>query len=185
MKQRYLIAILPPKGLSIAIDQIRRECSQTFQIYKALRPPVHLTLRFIGSLEESYEAQLISSLNGARNFKPFIQELENFSGFQNARAVYIAGTKNKQIDRLYQQIKVLTKSYGKDLHDSLTPHLTIAYRDVNEAKYQEILDYYQSKTFHAMFEVNHFSLLKHDGSTWNVLRHYHCQSGPEQLEIPL
>lgn len=183
MKQRYLIAILPPLALTEAIDQIRRACAQKFKVYKALKPPVHITLQFIRSLEESYEEQLINSLSGARNFKPFVQQLDDFSGFQNAKAVYIAGIKNKELDNLYKQIKVYTEAFSKDSFGSLTPHLTIAYRDVSSVLYQEILAYYKNESFHAEFVVNHFSLLKHDGSRWNILKHYESQPRPRQLEL--
>ena len=185
MKQRYLIAILPPTALTEAINQIRRACAQKFKVYKALKPPVHITLQFIGSLEESYEDKLINSLSGARNFKPFIQQLDNFSGFQNAKAVFISGRKNKELDSLYKQIKACTKAFNKDSFGSLTPHLTIAYRDVSSVLYPEILAYYKNENFHAEFEVNHFTLLKHYGSRWNVLKHYESQPGSEQLEMSL
>ncbi|WP_222537513.1 2'-5' RNA ligase family protein [Pedobacter polysacchareus] len=164
MKQRYLIAILPPTALTEEINQIRRACSQKFKVYKALRPPVHITLQFIRSLDESYEEKLINSLSEARNFKPFVQQLDNFSGFQNAKAVYISGTKTKEIENLHKQIKACTKAFSKDIFGSLTPHLTIAYRDVSSVLYEEILAYYKNESFHAQFVVNHFSLLKHDGS---------------------
>lgn len=185
MKQRYLIAILPPKELGIKIDNIRRACSQKFKVYKALRPPVHITLRYIHELEESYEPKLITSLSASRNFEPFIQHLHNFSGFQTAKAIYIAATENKQIDNLYTQIINLTKPFCKDASGGRTPHLTIAYRDVTPRLYLEIMEYYTTQTFQADFEVNHFSLLKHDGTRWNVLKHFYSLPGPHQLEIPL
>lgn len=185
MKQHYLIAILPPKELSTEIDQIRKECSKRFQVFKALRPPVHITLKFIPNLEDSYEDRLINSLNQARNFKPFIQELRNFSGFENAKAVYVRAVKNKQIDDLYQNIKILTKDYSNDPYPSLNPHLTIAYRDLNESLYLKIMAYYQNKAFKATFEIDHFSLLKHDRIKWNVIKQYYSRPDSEQLEIPL
>ncbi|MBB2149552.1 2'-5' RNA ligase family protein [Pedobacter gandavensis] len=185
MKHRYLIAILPPKELAIEIDNIRQLCSHRFNVFKALRPPVHITLRYIDELEESYEPKLITSLSAARNFKPFIQHLHNFSGFQKAKAIYVAATANKQIDNLYTQIINHTKPFCKNASGGRTPHITIAYRDVTPDLYLEIMEYYKKQTFQADFEVNQFSLLKHDGIRWNVLKHYHSLPGSEQLQIPL
>ncbi|WP_370576725.1 2'-5' RNA ligase family protein [Pedobacter sp. N36a] len=91
----------------------------------------------------------------------------------------------KEIENLFRQIKACTKEFSKYSFGSLTPHLTIAYRDVAADVYTEILAHYKNENFHTEFAVNHFSLLKHDGSRWKVLKHYKSQPGPEQLEIPM
>ncbi|WP_410478579.1 2'-5' RNA ligase family protein [Pedobacter gandavensis] len=107
-------------------------------------------------------------LTQARNFKPFTQHLNNYLGFQNTKAVYISALKNRQIEDFYEKIKILTKAFSKDTYTTLNPHLTIAYRDLSESLYLEIMSYYKKRSFKATFEVNHFRLLKHDGRHWDT-----------------
>jgi 2'-5' RNA ligase len=184
MKHNYLIAILPPPELSQLIDNVRKECSKKFGVFKALRPPVHITLLFLQDKDDIFEAQLIKSLESARNFKPFTQKLENFDAFIGNEVVFIEALVTKEITTLYRSIKTIVGANTKESRSQFSPHITIAYRDLKD-KFSEIHEYYKNERFEASFQVDHFTLLKHDRIQWNILKHYNSRPGNEQIELDL
>jgi len=184
MKHNYLIAILPPPDLSLLIDDIRKACSEKFKVYKALRPPVHITILFLQNLDDAFEPQLISSLEAARNFKPFTQKLENYDAFADNKVVFIKATINKGITTLYRNIKKIIGDAAKEPRSQITPHITIAYRDLKD-QFPQIFAEYQNKSFEASFRVDHFTLLKHDRIRWNILKDYQAKPGDQQLKFNL
>ncbi|MFA4866885.1 MAG: 2'-5' RNA ligase family protein [Pedobacter sp.] len=184
MKHNYLIAILPPPELNLLIDEVRKTCSENFKVYKALRPPVHITLLFLPNMDDASETQLINSLEAARNFKPFTQKLENYDAFTDNEVVFIKALLNKEITNLYRNIKKIVGAASKDLRSQISPHITIAYRDL-KGKFQVIHEYYKNERFEASFQVDHFTLLKHDHIQWNILKHYNSRPGDEQMQLDL
>jgi 2'-5' RNA ligase len=182
MKHNYLIAILPPHELSLQIDEIRKACSEKYKVYKALRPPVHITLLFLKNLDDTFEQQLINSLEAARNFRPFTQNLENYDAFVANEVVFIKAAVNKEITTLYRNIKKILGDAAKEPRSQISPHITIAYRDLKD-QFPHIYAEYKSKSFQASFQVNHFTLLKHDRIRWNILRDYEAKPGDQHLEF--
>ena len=182
MKHNYLIAILPPPELSLQIDEIRKACSEKYKIYKALRPPVHITLLFLKNLDDTFEPKLINSLEAARNFSPFTQKLENYDAFVRNEVVFIKATINKEITTLYRNIKKILGDAAKEPRSQITPHITIAYRDLKD-QFSQIYAEYKNKSFEASFPVDHFTLLKHDRIRWNILRDYVAKPGDQQSEL--
>ena len=181
MESLYFVAILPPQEISSEIDEIRKQCSIDHKVYTALKPPVHITLAPPFKLDSKFEPKLFNSLELARNFSPFNQELKNFDGFPS-HTVYINALKNPFISALFKTIKDVLKPYSSDNKGSITPHITIAYRDVNDV-YPHIMEEYKRRRYKAAFTVNKFSLLKHDGKKWNLLREF--ESRPQQAQFTL
>lgn len=183
MESLYFIAILPPANVSLSIDDIRKQCSWDYQVYSALKPPVHITLAPPFKLHTGMEPKLIASLETARNFTAFNQELKNFDSFP-PHTVYINAVKNIGIVTLYQLVKSVLKPFTKDTKGSIKPHITIAYRDINDV-YPKIIEEYKKRTFRAQFMVNKFSLLKHDGKQWNIIKDYESRPEEQQLKMYL
>lgn len=184
MKHNYLIAILPPPELSMQIDEIRKACSEKYKVYKALRPPVHITLLFLRNLDDVFELQLINGLEAARNFKPFLQKLENYDAFLGNEVVFIKALVNPEITTLYRNIKKVIGDLSKEPKSQISPHITIAYRDLKD-QFPQIYAEYKNKSFEASFQVDHFTLLKHDRIRWNMIKNYKAKPGDQQLELNL
>ncbi|SMC60371.1 2'-5' RNA ligase family protein [Pedobacter africanus] len=181
MESLYFVAILPPQEISAEIDEIRKQCSIDHKVYTALKPPVHITLAPPFKLNSQFEPKLFNSLELARNFPSFNQELKNFDGFPS-HTVYINALKNPFISALFKTIKNALKPYSIDNKGSITPHVTIAYRDLSDA-YPQIMEEYKRRKYKAEFTVNKFSLLKHDGKNWNLLREFESRPQREQFTI--
>lgn len=181
MEALYLIAILPPSGLSSEIHEIRKACSQSHQVYSALKPPVHITLIPPFRLNEDLQTKLVLQIEAAANFNPYTQQLKDFDSFPYI-AVYIHALPHPELKRLYQNLRKKLAPFLRETKPSLKPHITIAYRDIKET-YPAIMADYEHRKFRAEFPVNHFSLLKHDGQRWNVFRNFEARPDDEQLKI--
>ncbi|MXV51278.1 hypothetical protein GS399_09885 [Pedobacter sp. HMF7647] len=177
MKNLYFIAILPPEQLSEQIDDIRKECSEMFNVFAALKPPVHITLFAPFQLGNERENQLIKVLEAPRHHSSFEQELENFDTF-NSHVVYINTIKNKSIASLQKNITAVMhhheigKREVKGGNTLFKPHITIAYRDIDQEIFPAMWAEYKNKKFKRQFTVGGFTLLKHDGKKWNRFKEY-------------
>lgn len=176
MTALYLIAILPPEDLSRQIHEIRVQCSEKFGVQKALKPPVHITLYRPFKMDESYESKMIRLLQAAvSGQRPFRQDLENFEAF-DMHAVVIRALKNPEIMKLQRAVASVFRKNNIDKlptgsrNTSFRPHLTIAYRDILPEMFPLIWQEYKDARFKRSFTADHFSLLKHDGKQWNLMK---------------
>ena len=73
---------MPPEELAEQIREIKEELSERFQIYDALKPPVHITLYRPVNVENDFESHLIKVLKPiGYNHAPFKVDLLNFDCF--------------------------------------------------------------------------------------------------------
>lgn len=183
----YLTAILPPPELSEQIDEIRMELSQQFNIYAALKPPVHITLYRTVTMEASREELLIGFLKSV-SFKhsPYTQELLNFGSF-NIQTVFINAIKTKLLSALQKDIAAVfnkNKIDPKEVIGNTTfhPHVTVGYRDIPPEVFPDLWNEIKNRKFKRSFAVNQFSLLKHDGKKWQIFEEFVLQK-PQLLEL--
>lgn len=182
MQDLFFVAILPPSAISNDIDEIRKQCSAEHQVYSALKPPVHITLIPPFKLDPILKNKLISGLEHCKNFHPFVQELRNYDGFP-PKVVYINAVKNPGITGLHKILRENLKILIKESPGSIHPHITIAYRDVTETAYDQIMKVYSKRSFHALFTVDKFALLKHDGKKWNLFKEF--ESSPQERQYTM
>jgi 2'-5' RNA ligase len=184
MESLFFVAILPPPEISADIDEIRKQCSVDYQVYSALKPPVHITLIPPFKLDLALENKLVTSLQHCRNFRPFEQELHDYDGFP-PKVIFIRANKSPGITELHKNIKTKIRPYLKESQGSINPHITIAYRDVEEHVYEKIMEAYSKRHFRVNFNVNKFSLLKHDGKKWNLFKEFDSRPQDEQYTMDL
>ena len=173
MKSLYLIAILPPPEVAQRIDHIRKECSEKYQVFKALKPPVHITLYKPVWIGSDREALLIESMRlVGRGSRSFTLNVENFARFDK-RVLYLKALSNPEIVALQHQIATVFRDQSFDKNAKIDqhyhPHFTLAYRDITPDKFDEIWKEYKDRKFSENFSVVQFSILKHDGKKWQVL----------------
>ncbi len=176
----YLTAILPPGPLDEQIREIREEISIQFKVYKALKPPVHITLFRPVQADDAFESRLIRLLSPvALLHDPFEQHLENFDSFNN-HTLYIRAVKNPSLLALQKDIASVynkNKIDPKEVKGStgFSPHVTVAYRDLTPEVFAALWNDYKNRKFKRTFKVEKFSLLKHDGNQWNILEEFPLQ----------
>jgi 2'-5' RNA ligase len=184
MQDLFFIAILPPSLISKDIDDIRKQCALEYQVYSALKPPVHITLIPPFHLASKLEDKLISSLQQCRNFQPFTQELRDYDGFP-PKVAFINAVKTPGITALHKMLREHVKKFLKESPGSINPHITIAYRDVEPPVYKKIMEVYSKRRFRALFTVDKFALLKHDGKKWNLFKEFESRPGEDQYKMDL
>lgn len=178
MRALYFIAILPPVQVSDLLQEIRLECSRKFGVFKALRPPVHITLYPPFHLEESCEGNLIRLVNeGTRSLPSFTMQLENYGSFAR-KVVYVHAIKNHGLENLYQATlgviarNKIDRQIESRINQPYNPHITIAYRDVSNAQFTAIWNEYKDRQLQLSFEVERFTLLKHEKQRWIPLNDF-------------
>ncbi|MBC8051929.1 MAG: 2'-5' RNA ligase family protein [Sphingobacteriaceae bacterium] len=183
----YLTAIIPPPELSEQIDDIRKELSERYKIYAALKPPIHITLYRPVNVDESFENTLLKLLKPV-GFKhsPFKQDLLNFDSF-NIQTLFIAGVKNPLLSTLQKDVAAVfnkNKIDPKEVKGNTTfhPHVTIAYRDIPPDVFPKIWNELKNRKFKRTFVIDHFTLLKHDGKKWQIFKEFPLQK-PEILQL--
>ncbi|MBC7916041.1 MAG: 2'-5' RNA ligase family protein [Pyrinomonadaceae bacterium] len=183
----FLTAILPPSHLSEQIDDIRKELSERFKIYAALKPPVHITLFRPVNIEKSFGEQLVKLLKPV-GYKhgPFRQDLLNFDSF-NIQTLFIAGVKNPLLSALQKDIAAVFNKNKIDPREvkgntAFHPHVTIAYRDIPPDVFPEMWNEIKNRKFKRSFLIDHFTLLKHTGKEWKVFTEFPLQK-PQILEL--
>lgn len=169
----YFLAILPPPSTGGEIHQVRLECAEKFKVYKALRPPVHITLYKPFHAEEALEQQIIDLLKaGTSELPSFTQQLENFGSFRK-KVVYINALKSQELIRLQSRVNSVIVSNDFDpkpaeqTNPSYNPHITIAYRDLQASDFPAVWNEYKEREFRLSFPVEEFTLLKHQHEIWN------------------
>lgn len=88
---------------------------------------LHLTLFFLGQVDEAAKTQLIAAASGIR--QPAISlTLDILSGFSGPKIVYLSPSRAPaSLLTLQQQVAVLCKTAGfNDIHDKYQPHITLA-----------------------------------------------------------
>ena len=182
----YLTAILPPKDLSEQIDDIRKELSDRYKIFAALKPPVHITLFRPVNIDESIEDNLVKLLKpvGLKH-NPFEQELLNFDSF-NIQTLFIAAVKNPFLKNLQKDIAAVFNKNKIDVREvkgntTFHPHITIAYRDIPPETFPLIWDDLKNRKFKRTFSIDRFTLLKHNGKRWEIFQEFPLQKQEDLL----
>lgn len=189
MESIYLLAIVPPAQLSSQIDEIRQECSQKFKVYKALKPPVHISLFRPFTMDDSLEKHLHKLLMPVtHSHHPFEQELENFDCF-NSNVLYILVAKTEALGAMQKEISAIMNKSKIDPRETktgntlFTPHITIAYRDIPPETFPLLWAEYKNRKFKRSFTVDRFTLLKHYYKNWNVLEEFRLAEARDELRL--
>lgn len=183
----YLIGVLPPEQLSEEIEEIRQELSERFNIYAALKPPVHITLFRPLKLDEKLEKHLVKLLKPiGYNHYPFSQDLLNFDCF-NIQTAFITAVKSSPLNDLQKEISGVINKNKIDVKDvkgntTFHPHITVAYRDIPPEVFPLLWNELKNRKFKRSFMVDKFHLLKHNRKKWMPFEEFQLQKA-QNLEL--
>lgn len=170
----YFIALVPPLPIQEEITSLKKEIAEKYGSKHALKSPPHITLHMPFKWKDKKAEQLqavMSSLNEQLN--PFILNLKDFDFFE-PRVVFFDVVENEHLERLQmlvvdtcrKQLKLDNANYkDRPFH----PHVTIGFRDLKKHMFYEARKEFEKRELSLEFEASHVSLLKHDGSCWNVV----------------
>lgn len=174
----YFIAILPDNKTCKEIEVFKSDFANNFESRKATSVVTHITLKTPFKMSSSDHDDLVNWFGNLHIESGAFQiELKNFDAFHNKHSpvIYVKPIMNLSLYTLQKElIRSFRVRYPKikalDLGLKFKPHITVAYRDLSPAKFKEAWIMYQTKKYSAVFDVDCFHLLQHDGTRWNVIQ---------------
>jgi 2'-5' RNA ligase len=185
-KDLYFIAIIPPQDICDEITSFKKDIARDYGSHRALKIIPHITLKAPFKMPAAHHAGLFDWFKEMYvDAGPFVVDLDNFGAFNKKSnpVIFVHPVMNIQLATFQKEI---IRSFHNhfpqitimDVEHKFTPHITIAYRDLEFARFQEAWKIYQDKEYKRTFTVNDFHLLQHDDVKWNVVETYTlCDSG--------
>lgn len=188
----YLFAIMPPEKLSKEIHDERLTFAEEYGFVAALKSPVHITLfppfKIPVAENTAFESHVSNMQNWADSQHSLTIELQNFNFFDNYGypVLFIDVLKSPELVKLRSSFLKELDNYPWIEKSTLPfkPHITIGYRDIDQAVFPTIREVYARRKFKAQFDCNAIYLWKHDGKQWQVFKTF-CLNGQEEQEEQL
>jgi 2'-5' RNA ligase len=173
-KELYFIALIPPAPVYQETLDLKKEMAEKYDSKAALKSPPHITLHMPFGMKPSKEEAFINHLQEVlQDAYSFNLTLEGYGAFP-PRVIYIHVVNTPPLQTLYERIKKFMKNElqvdNADYKNrGYTPHLTLAFRDLKKASFNEAWEEFQDKEYKAGWDVNTVTLLKHNGKEWDPL----------------
>lgn len=174
---RYLIAALPPEPIAEQVWFYKRYVAETYGSLRGMRVLPHITYLPPFTLHELSLERVEADLQRITEFfQPEVVQMEGFSYFtgRKSHVIYVAVEKT---ERMQQQYSALAAYAQESLllpqtRQQFTPHVTIAYRDLSEEKFQLAWPYFKDRPFSETMPLDHLWLLKHEGKSWEPMTRF-------------
>lgn len=138
---------------------------------EAYKRPAHFTLQIPFKIPEQAEEVIIPQLiYFAEDQEPFTVTLSGFNHFRDD-VIFIDVEDPTEMKALHRNlIDFLQEEAGFTdemiRYKSLTPHMTVAFRDLSSENFEKAWSEFQNRSFNYAFDVNSIYLLKHDFKRW-------------------
>lgn len=170
----YFIAIVPPEDIQEEITKLKHEVAEKYGSKHALRSPPHITLHMPFKWKDKRFDELtevMKNLNG--DLESLEVELKNFDFFE-PRVVFVGVMENEKLNQLQKEVvdvcrKQLRLDNANYKDRPFHPHVTIAFRDLKKRMFYEAKREFETRGVNYRFPVEKISLLKHDGTKWNLI----------------
>ncbi len=167
MTNRLFIALKFPEEIIDKIIQYRNEAARINNnldfIKWEKRDKIHLTLKFIGDVEEELNDKIIAALSFIQNENPFELELIKFGFFykdKKPKILWIGINANDHLNNLVNQIETELASLGIQKEKrKFKPHVTLL-RIKNKVDENFINSFENFKLPSLKFYANEISLIK-------------------------
>ena len=141
----YFIAVVPHKELRKKAKVYSKDFAERFYSLGSYKNFPHITLIKPFPFDENKEDELVDQFSEMDlKTTSFIVDLNNFGCFPNKNnpVIFITPENKEELQKLYDEVqpKMNFHSYAK-----LTPHLTVAYRDLSPENFSLAWEEYQSK----------------------------------------
>ena len=170
---KYFIGLLPPPEVETRLFQLKEDLKANFQVKYALQSPSHLTLKMPFRYKEAKEQELVTRLS------TLLLEQESFSlqikgiGHFGRRNIHHQLEPSSLLFELQTKLRGFCKRYlhlVEELSDrNFQPHLTLAYKDLKEGHFEEVLAFVKKNAVQADFLVDRAYLLKNVEGRWKVV----------------
>jgi 2'-5' RNA ligase len=171
---KYFIALVPEGKIQEDATQLKELLKEKFNLKYALKSPAHITIKMPFNWNEAKEEKLISLLDGFfTEKKAFGLRLKGFDRF-GKRVIFISVKPSDPLLQLQQSLGEFSRIALKqalELSDkSFHPHMTLAFKDIKPAKFDEYWQFIKQQTFDQQYQVTHVALLKRHDGRWSVIQ---------------
>lgn len=168
--QKYFLAIVPDGPIQNKCTEIKNEIRDKFNVKYALKSPAHVTLKMPFSYNEAKEDKLIQLL---RNFLLPVESFPvSFGGVDTfgKRVIFLKVKSDDRLTKLQSGLKEFCKR-ELNLVDELSdrnfhPHMTIAFKDLKEIHFENILDLIKKQEIKGSLQVERITILKRIDARW-------------------
>jgi len=172
----YFIAIIPHLTLRKEILTLKEEIFTNTGAKKAMNSPAHITIQRPFRRNRAFEKIMISNLESfAKKRNTFKISLSGFGCFE-PRTIFVDVKEPQKLVQLHQELNsILLNTLDfepKELNTNITPHVTIAIRDLDKKEFYRVWPSYKNKLFNAEFTVKSIFLLKHNGRSWDIIQEF-------------
>ena len=172
----YFIAIIPHLTLRREIFSLKEEIFTNTGAKKAINSPAHITIQRPFRRDRAFEKIMISNLESfAKKQNTFKISLSGFGCFE-PQTIFVDVKESRELAQLHQELNSAlldTLDFEpKKLNTKITPHVTIANRDLDKKEFYRIWPTYKNRIFNAEFTVKSIFLLKHNGRNWDIIQEF-------------
>jgi len=169
---KYFLALMPPGPLADQLAQLKGQIQARFQVKYAVKSPSHLTLKMPFSYNEAKEDQLQERLSRfLEDQVPFSVKIAGVGSF-GQRVIYHRVNSCESLHSLQAGLRAYCRKslhLVEELSDrNFQPHLTIAYKDLKPAQFDEVLAFAREQAIEADFLANQLFLLKKVAGRWKI-----------------
>ncbi len=173
MERLYFVAALSDLDLERNFWQMKDEVSKKTGSVKGLRVLPHITEINPFKRSEDDESKIIDQLHAIiSSFTPVEINFDGFGYFENPKShtIYVRVKNDPILQEQHKQLNLYARhKLGFDpKHAPLkfTPHMTLAYRDLDKQKFDYAWPDYSNRKFEEKMMLQSLWLLKHDGLCW-------------------
>jgi len=170
---KYFIGLLLPPAFESQFNKLKQGIAAQFQVKYALQSPAHLTLkmpfRYKEAKERELELRLTTLLETQASFQLQLAGIGHFG----RRNIHHQLVPSSSLFELQKELRGFCKRYlhlVEELSDrNFQPHLTLAYKDLKDSHFEDVLAFAKKHTVNADFLVDRAYLLKNVEGRWKVV----------------
>lgn len=171
--QRFFVALIPPEPVFSEIEDLKHDIFMKYGCRASLRSPAHITI-YRPFVWKSAKKEKLIRFFSEFSFTPFECRLDGFGFFPKNKVVFIQPQKSSHLFELHKSFSdyasaklnlVVEKEHARPFH----PHLTIAFRDVKRAIFEELEKNFSGQPYKRNFVADGLYLLEWKASRWEVI----------------
>jgi 2'-5' RNA ligase len=168
----YYIAILAPEEINEQVLGWKHFMRDRFGCIVALKSPAHITLVSPFWMNKDLQPQLEQALHVfSSDRKSFTIKLKDFGSFK-PRVIFVhveqSDTLTQTKDALQNHLLANSLFPIEKETRPFHPHVTLANRDLHKKDFIPAWEHFANRQFEYSFVVTGISLLKHNGTQWEV-----------------